>query len=86
VQLLDAWPLTDDESIQTGTPLPPGTVLDLGAIRNALPAPELRRAGFGVVAGVGVLVPTLLRRAGRAAVSGADFARGVRDLAGDRLE
>jgi len=80
VQVLEAVALSSTGDTQGREP---GTVLSIGSA--PLP-PELRsRAGFGVVAGSGLLVPLTVRRAGKKSVSGAEFARGVRDLIGRQL-
>ena len=62
----------------------PGTVVAVDA--DALAAEHRRRAAFAVVTAEGLLVPLTVRRAGRNAVSAADFARGARALIGRRLE
>ena len=82
LQVLEALPLPEsspEEATAAGTvvPLPSGAAEVLGA--------GVRRAAFAVVTGQGLLVPLVVRRAGRGAVSAADFARGVRGLIGARL-
>lgn len=61
-------------------PSPPGAVRGSADFAAALPAEARGRAGFAVATGAGLLVPLTVRRAGRNAVSGAEFARGVREL------
>lgn len=82
MQILKAWPLAAPNRSPVGSP---GTVIAIADLASALP-PDLRRqAGFAVVTGDGLLVPLSVRRSGRNAVSGAEFARGVRELVGARL-
>lgn len=79
LQLLEAWPLANAEGeAAPGTivPVPPAATLSDG---------QRRQAAFAVATGDGLLVPLTVRRAGRGAVSAAEFARGARDLVGTRL-
>ncbi len=79
LQLLEAWPLAGSDG-----PAVPGTVVPLPQ-PAALSDARRTRAAFAVATGEGLLVPLTVRRAGRAAVSAAEFARGARDLAGTVL-
>jgi len=64
---------------------PPGTVVALTGLENALPSAARSLAGIAIVTGNGLLVPLALRRAGRNVTTGAEFARGVRGLIGARF-
>jgi len=79
VQILEGVPAT-------GPALPPGTIAPLAETGIAPPTGREREAAFAVGTGEGVLIPLRLRRAGRNAVTAAEFARGLRDLAGLRFE
>jgi methionyl-tRNA formyltransferase len=75
LQILEAVVIPgSDEHVATGTavPLP----------HNGGDAEARGRAGFAVQTGDGLLVPLAVRRAGRKTVSGAEFARGMRELFG----
>jgi len=63
----------------------PGGLVTPGAWLTAVPAGDRSRAGFAIMTGDGLLVPLVLRRAGRKAVTGAEFARGLHGLAGLRF-
>ena len=70
-----AWPLVGSSGE------PPGTVV---ALDPNVP-PEARAAAFAVQTGDGLLAVLELQRAGRRALSSADFARGVPGIIGQRL-
>lgn len=72
LRILEATPL-DNEG-----PEPPGTVLPL-------PPEQAVLDGFAVRCGRGTLIATCVQRAGRRAMSGAEFLRGQRGLIGRRL-
>ncbi|MHB8577018.1 MAG: methionyl-tRNA formyltransferase [Dehalococcoidia bacterium] len=78
LQILEAWPLP----VATAVSGAPGAIVMLGAADDRVRDADRRRAGFAVVTGDGLLAPLLVRRAGRPAVTGAEFARGVRGLIG----
>lgn len=80
LQILEARPL---HAIQSSEP--PGSVVAVDPWREQLPQDQRGMAGFAVVTGDGLLVPLLVRRAGRNAATAAEFARGVRGLIGSRL-
>ncbi len=80
LQMLEAWPLTNTAVAEPA----PGTVMELPAAAE-LSAERRQRAAFAVAAGAGLLVPLSVRRAGRGAVSAAEFARGARGLSGSVL-
>ncbi|HZQ39093.1 MAG TPA: hypothetical protein VFD32_24415, partial [Dehalococcoidia bacterium] len=80
LQLLEAWPLDDLD----GGGGAPGSVVPLPPAA-ALSDERRKRTAFAVATGAGLLVPLTVRRAGRGAVSAAEFARGARDLAGTTL-
>lgn len=64
----------------------PGTALDLDeAWLNELPVEAINQAAFAVQTGRGVLVPLEVQRAGRRALSAAEFLRGMPGLIGQRL-
>lgn len=77
LQILQAWPLTETHPEEPGTILPFRARIELPA---ALPAPA-----FAVQTGDGILLPLILRRAGRKAVTAREFLNGERDLLGRRL-
>lgn len=79
LQLLEAWPLGDiDGDVAQGTVVALPSATSLNDERR-------KRAAFAVTTGAGLLVPLTVRRAGRGAVSAAEFARGARELLGTRL-
>jgi len=82
-ELLHIWqarPLDANSSAR------PGTVLELGEPwMNDLPVEAINQAAFAVQTGRGVLVPLEVQRAGRRALSAAEFLRGVPGLIGQRL-
>jgi methionyl-tRNA formyltransferase len=82
-ELLHIWqarPLDANSSAR------PGTVLELGeAWMNDLPVEAINQAAFAVQTGRGVLVPLKVQRAGRRALSAAEFLRGMPGLIGQRL-
>ena len=82
-ELLHIWqarPLDANSSAR------PGTLLELGeAWMNDLPVEAINQAAFAVQTGRGVLVPLEVQRAGRRALSAAEFLRGVPGLIGQRL-
>lgn len=63
----------------------PGDLVALSATGLAPPSGHEREAVFAVGTGDGLLLPLLLRRAGRNAVSAAEFARGLRGIEGLRF-
>ncbi len=71
-----AWP------VEAAPAEPPGTVV---ALPPNVP-PEARAAAFAVQTGDGLLAVLELQRAGRRALSSAEFARGVSGLIGQRLQ
>ncbi len=81
LQVLEAWPLTEAAE----STVPAGTVVAIDGRRNELPPDKRGMAAFAVTSGEGLLVPLLVRRAGRNATTAADFARGARSLIGMRL-
>jgi methionyl-tRNA formyltransferase len=52
---------------------------------NDLPVEAINQAAFAVQTGRGVLVPLEVQRAGRRALSAAEFLRGMPGLIGQRL-
>jgi methionyl-tRNA formyltransferase len=74
-----AWPIehvTNDR---------PGTVIELDETWHANLPGGYSKGGFAVATGDGVLVPTEVQRAGRRALSAAEFMRGMPKLIGWRL-
>jgi len=82
-ELLHIWqarPLDANSSAR------PGTVLELGeGWMNDVRVEAMKQAAFAVQTGRGVLVPLEVQRAGRRALSAAEFLRGVPGLIGQRL-
>lgn len=64
---------------------PPGMVIGIDPLAAGLSPDARQNAGFGVSTGDGVLVPLTLRRAGRGAVTGAEFMRGLHGPSGLRF-
>jgi methionyl-tRNA formyltransferase len=77
LQVLQSWPVPR-AALQE-----PGTVLELDE-PFAVPAP-LPRPAFAVQTGNGLLLPLLLKRAGKRVVSARDFLNGERGLIGAKL-
>lgn len=74
-----AWPLPEETGAE------PGTVLALDAAQQAALREQGVDAGFGVQAGSGTLAVCEVQRAGKRALSGTEFLRGMRELIGSRL-
>ena len=80
LRIWEAWPLPSE-----GGSNEPGAVLPLSpAQREKLP-PEVNQEALAVQTGEGLLVVLRLQRAGRRALSAAEFVRGQRDLFGQRM-
>jgi methionyl-tRNA formyltransferase len=81
VHIWRAWPLAGKLA---GTP---GTISELpGTLRDQLPEQLRNYADFAVETESGLLVPLEVQRAGRRSLSAAEFRRGLRGLAGRRLD
>ncbi len=63
----------------------PGMILSMEVAGGQLAPGQRQRAGFAVQSADDLLIPLTLRRAGRNAVSGAEFARGTRNLLGSHF-
>ena len=82
-ELLHIW---QARPLEANSSARPGTVLELGEPwMNDLPVEAINQAAFAVQTGRGVLVPLEVQRAGRRALSAAEFLRGVPGLIGQRL-
>jgi methionyl-tRNA formyltransferase len=77
LQILQAWPAAGERQAEPGTVLPRQGNVELPA---ALPVPA-----FAVQTGNGVLLPLVLQRSGRKALSAREFLNGERGLIGRRL-
>jgi len=79
VHIWRAWPL------DTAANAVPGEVLGLDEWKSDLPDEIRGQAAFAVQTGDGVLVPLEVQRAGRRALSAAEFLRGLPGLVGRRF-
>jgi methionyl-tRNA formyltransferase len=77
LRIIEAWPL------ETESDLEPGSVLGTVALPDDAEAPG--EETFAVQTGAGALAIRRLQRPGRRAMSGLEFLRGQRELAGSRL-
>ncbi len=77
VQVIEAAVVSSNGAVDERQP---GDIIDADIVTPALSQEMRRRAGFGVITGDGILIPLTVRRAGRNAVSGAEFRRGIHGL------
>lgn len=80
IHIWEAWPLPDEAGADE-----PGTALALSPAQSEKLPPEAKQEALAVQTGEGLLVLLRLQRAGRRALSAAEFVRGQRHLFGKRL-
>jgi methionyl-tRNA formyltransferase len=78
LHIWEAWPI-DAEQGKPGMMVP----LDRGLAEGIIPDPAA--AGFAIETGAGLVVPLRVQRAGRRAMNGAEFLRGMPNLVGRQL-